>query len=343
LPTVATIPVLHTNHGKTSIPESHPLSAGGVGVNRTPASQTILDASDCWLWIGSQIEEFAVGHWAPMPPERRFIHADADSGNFAKNWNPDVALLGDAQLVLRQLIAAARDRLGSDAGGLQPDAPIIQEIAKLKAQYAERVQAQIAASEGPVHPAQLLAEVQRQKDDDAIIVLGEGANRAWTATQLRIDAPGHWVSASDFGCMGYAVPAAIGAKLAKPECQVIALTGDGSFQMQMHELPVAAQHNAPVTWIIMNNNCLGWIKWGQKVRYDERYYAVDFDPNWRHDMVAEAAGCHGERVESPEQLEPAISAAVRANAEGQPAVVEVLTPQTEQTDGFVEHHGVASE
>lgn len=337
------IPVLHTNHGKSAISESHPLSAGGVGVNRTLVSSTILHSSDCWFWLGSQIEEFAVGHWAPMPPERRFIHADADSGNFAKNWNPDVALLGDAQLVLRQLIAATKDRLSDRPRGMHTDDPIVQEIERLKAQYAERVQAQIAASEGPVHPAQLLAEVQRQKDQDAIIVLGEGAGRVWTATELKIDTPGHWVSASDFGCMGYAVPAAIGAKLAKPECQVIAITGDASFQMQMQELPVAAQHNAPVTWIVMNNNCLGWIKWGQKVRYDERYYAVDFDPNWRHDLAAEAAGCHGGRVESPEQLEGAIAAALRANAEGQPAVVEVLTPQTEQTDGFVQHHGVASE
>jgi acetolactate synthase-1/2/3 large subunit len=338
-----TIPVLHTNHGKSAIPESHPLSAGGVGVNRTLVSSAILERSDCWFWIGSQIEEFAVGRWEPLPPERRFIHADADSGNFAKNWNPDVALLGDAQLVLRQLIAPVRDRIHGKQTGMQPDAPIVQEIAQLRARYAERVQAQIDASEGPVHPAQLLAEVQRQKDDDAIIVLGEGASRVWTATELKIDAPGHWVSASDFGCMGYAVPAAIGAKLAKPECQVISITGDGSFQMQMQELPVAAQHSAPVTWIVMNNNCLGWIKWGQKVRYDERYYAVDFAPNWRHDLAAEAAGCHGERVESPEQLEAAISAALRANAEGQSAVVEVLTPQTEQTDGFVQHHGVASE
>jgi len=329
------LPVLTTNSGKTAIPENHPLYAGGVGCNETLVSEAFMSTTDCMFWIGSQIEEFAARNWPPLRPEQRFIHADADPGQFGRNWVPDVALLGDAKLVLRQLIQAARD---SAPRGSFRESAAAEEIAHLWHKYAQACAALPDMLEGAVHHIRVVEEVQRQMANNAVIVLGEGANRCWTASHLRIPAAGRWVSASDYGCMGFAVPAAIGAKLARPEARVIALTGDGSFQMQMQELPVAIQHRAPVTWIVMNNNCLGWIKWGQERYWSERFYATDFQPNWRFDKVAEACGCFGARAETPEELASALSSALQANEEGTPAVIDVRVPQLAQTPGFVVHH-----
>lgn len=334
------MPVLTTNGGMTSITESHPLYGGGVGCNRTCGSQPLLDEADCWLWVGSQIEEFAVGKdWPDLPAGHTLINLNVDAQQFGRNWMPDVCLLGDAALTLQQLIAECegpagdRDYRNSEAAG---------RVASGKAAHVACVDRIIAKTKGPVHHAQFIRELNRLMPRDAVGVIGEGANRVWTATELQLDMPGSWVSASDFGCMGYAVAAAIGASLAAPGRNVIALTGDGSFQMQMQEIVVAAQYKLPITYVVFNNNCLGWIKWGQKVGRDERYYCVDYDVNWQHAEAAKAAGLAGFLVDKPEQSEAAIKDALAANADGQPALIEVMVPWDEPTPGFCEHHGVCS-
>jgi acetolactate synthase I/II/III large subunit len=332
------IPVLHTNHGKTSLPDNHPLSGGGTGANRTCGSQALLERSDCWLWIGSQIEEFAVGKsWPELPKGRTFINLNVDAQQFGRNWVPDICLLGDAALTLRQLLDACREDAGERDFATSEAA---QTVAAGKAAHKASVDRIIAGSKGPVHHAQFLRELNRLMPQDTVAVIGEGANRVWTATELQVNTPGHWVSASDFGCMGYAVAAAIGASFGKPGCNVVALTGDGSFQMQMQEIVVAAQYELPITYVVFNNNCLGWIKWGQKVGRDERFYCVDYDVNWKHAEAAKCAGLAGFFVDEPGQCAPAIQGALAANAQGQPALIEVMVPWDEPTPGFLEQHGV---
>jgi acetolactate synthase-1/2/3 large subunit len=334
------MPVLTTNHGKTSLPESHPLAGGGVGCNRTCGSQRLLEEADCWLWVGSQIEEFAVGKdWPDQTGCRKVINLNVDAGQFGRNYYPDACLLGDAALTLTQLAEVCADRAGARDYATSEAA---QRVAAGHAAHRRWVDQIIARTKGPVHHAQFLRELGRQLPGDAVGVIGEGANRVWTATELHLDTPGHWVSASDFGCMGYAVAAAIGASLGKPGHQVVALTGDGSFQMQMQEIVVAAQYKLPITYVVFNNNCLGWIKWGQKVGRDERFYCVDYDVNWKHADAARAAGLQASLVESPEQSAPAIEAALKANAEGQPALIEVMVPWDEPSPGFCEHHDICS-
>lgn len=334
------MPVLTTNSGKTAIAENHPLYGGGVGCNRTCGSQQLLEEADCWLWIGSQIEEFAVGKgWPELPPERTFINLNVDAGQFARNWTPDICLLGDAALTLQQLIeicqelAGERDYQNSEA---------VTRVAEGRKAHAALVDQLIAKSKGPVHQAQFLRVLNQLMPREAVVVLGEGANRVWTAVELQLSTPGSWISASDFGCMGFAVGAAIGAALGAPGRNVFVLTGDGSFQMQMQEIVVAAQYKLPITYIVFNNNCLGWIKWGQKVGREGRYYCVDFEVNWRHAEAAQAAGLAGFYVDAPEKAAPAIQEAIAANADGVPALIEVIIPWDEPTPGFWEHHDVCS-
>ncbi len=330
------MPVLYTNHGKTSIPENHPLAGGGVGCNRTCVSEALLDEADCWFWVGSQIEEFAVGKgWPQLPPERTFINLNIDPTQFGRNWMPDICLLGDAKLTLTQLIEACAE----DAGERDfASSEAANKIAQLKKQWRGQVDALVANSKGPVHFSQFLTELNRLMPDDAVVVVGEGANRVWTATELQLTTPGTWVSASDFGCMGYAVGASIGAAVARPGKNIFCITGDGSFQMQMQEIVVARQYELPITYVVFNNNALGWIKWSQKLGRDERYYCTEFTANWNHAEAAQAAGLAGLYVDSAEKCASAIESALQANADGRPALIEVLVPWDEQTPGFHAHH-----
>ncbi|NLJ34891.1 MAG: hypothetical protein GX358_01445, partial [candidate division WS1 bacterium] len=111
-----------------------------------------------------------------------------------------------------------------------------------------------------------------------------------------------------------------------------------SFQMQMQEIVVAAQYRLPITYVVLNNNALGWIKWTQQQSRDERYYCTDFSANWNHVEAARAAGLVGLYVDSPDQCATAIESALQANADGQPALIEVAVPWDEQTPGFIAHH-----
>ena len=333
------LPVMVTNHGKSSLPDSHPLCVGGTGCNLTVVGAPFVREADCELWVGSQIEEFAVGRGWDVFAGKRLINLNADAAQFGRNVVPAVSLLGDAKLTLRQLIEAARDRAPQWGFG---QSLTVSRIAELRREYAAHLAGVQQASKGPVHPTTFLDALQQVMPRETIVVLGEGANRLWTASHLRVETPGHWVSASDFGCMGYAVAAAIGAALARPGTPVVCLTGDGSFQMQMQEIVVAAQYRLPITYVVFNNNCLGWVKWGQQQRWQERYCAVDYEVNWRHAEAARAAGCAGFLVDHPDGCRKAIEQAFAANAAGQPAVVEVLTPWEEVPVGLAWYRGSES-
>ena len=133
--------------------------------------------------------------------------------------------------------------------------------------------------------------------------------------------------------MGMGVAGAIGAKLALPDKKVVCVTGDGAFQMQYQELPTAVQHGAPVTWVVLDNSSLGWIKFGQK-RLGERYISVDYAVQPDFAQLARACGCHGERVEAPEEVRDALARALRANEDGVPAVVAFSVDGWEFSEGF---------
>jgi len=311
------VPVLTTNSGKGAIVDNHPLAMGGVGINRTRLSEKVYTEADWMLWVGSQLEEWATGNLLERP-RATFIYVDADPRQMSRNWVPDVGIVGDARLVLQQLVDYCR--LKVQRGALE-DYPRVKDLTRLKREYFAGIQ---LVDSTPMHPGRLALAVSKHMPEDAVAVLGEGVNRVWTAVLLQVRTQGHWVSASDYGCMGFSVAASIGVKLGKPRNPVFCITGDGSFQMQMHELPVAVQYNAPVTWFIADDHCLGWIKWHQKV-HGERYIAVDFNPAWRFDKVAEACGVEGILVERLGELDEAVTRAFRLNREGVAAVVDVLT------------------
>jgi len=316
------MPVCHTNHGKTSIREDHPLAAGGVGCNRTVISDTLLAEADCCFWVGSQIEEFAAGKgWPTLPEGCTLINLNIDPTQFGRNWTPEICLLGDARLTLARLIEACLREGFCQQRNSRPCRRPAHAVARAGRQAGR-------TDEGTRPPGTVHHRPQPP----------HAARRGDSARGGRQSVPGNWVSASDFGCMGFAVGAAIGAAVARPDTTIICLTGDGSFQMQMQEIVVAAQYSLPITYVVLNNNALGWIKWGQKTQREGRFYCTDYSKNWDHVAAAEAAGLEGFRVDNPAQSGPAILGALRANKESRPALIEVAVPWDEQTPGFHAHH-----
>ncbi|MEM2901729.1 MAG: thiamine pyrophosphate-binding protein [Candidatus Bathyarchaeia archaeon] len=331
-----TIPVLTTNSGKASIPETHPLYAGGVGLNKTRASERVYEESDCALWIGSQLEEWATGQWAWRPEKAKLLYLDADPEQMSRNWIPDVALVGDAKLTLERLVEYCRSKLGKAVKSSER----LRRLSRFKAMYMQEVEELRKTESKPIHPGRLAVSVSDAMPEDSIAVLGEGANRIWTATYLQVRRAGHWISSSDYGCMGFSVPASLGVKLGRPNHVVFAITGDGSFQMQMHELPVAVQYNLPVAWFVANDGALGWIKWYQREFKDGRIISVDFNPQWDFVKVAEAAKCAGMRVENPSELDDVVKEAFKVVKSGTPVVVDVLTETFQHTYGSNRYHRI---
>ena len=251
------IPITTTNSGKSAISEDHPLYTGGIGINMTKVSEKIYNEADVVFFIGTQLEEWATGLWHWFPSGAKIVYSDADPTQMSRNWVPDVAIVGDAKLVLQQIINYCSKKVQKRS---LEQYPRVKSLIKLKEEYRKEIEDLSKIDSIPIHPVRLVLTLNKLMDKDAIAILGEGQNRVWTATYLQIKRAGHWISASDYGCMGLSVPAAIGVKLGKPNNQVFCVTGDGSFQMQMHELPVAQQYNAPVVWFVADDGALGWIK-----------------------------------------------------------------------------------
>jgi acetolactate synthase-1/2/3 large subunit len=215
----------------------------------------------------------------------------------------------------------------------------VRDLQESWQRYQRELDAWLVNYDAPVHPLEVIYAIQKTMDTDAIVLAGEGANRIWTTSYLRMPTENSWVISSNFACMGLATAGAFGVKAGCPDRQVICVTGDGAFQMQLQELPVAIQHKLPITWVVLNNNCLGWIKWRQEVVTDSRIIDVDFRPNWDFVKAAEAAGCFGVRVDRKADLQGALQQAFERNRRGQAAVVEVMTLELEMAPGFLAHMG----
>jgi acetolactate synthase-1/2/3 large subunit len=183
---------------------------------------------------------------------------------------------------------------------------------------------------------QIMKEARKAFDKDAILVNENGSLDTWSYSYFPVLAAGMNVMPAGQTCMGFGVAGVIGAKLAMPERQAVCITGDGAFQMMMDNLSVATQYKAAATWIVLNNQCLGWIKWLQHSTRVGRYISVDFEAQPDFAKIAEAHGCYGERIERREDVGRALQNAVKANKENIPAVLDFIVEPFDHYPGFRE-------
>lgn len=312
-------PVLTSLSGRGTFPDDHPLAAGGLGAHRTRLSKRLLEEADVVVGLGTRFEEMET-NWQPgrIPaPGARYVQVDIEPGEIGRSIPAAVGVIGDVRAVLRQAIALVAER------GVTPRAATIaEEVAALDADIAELA----ARPSSPVHPLTVIRAVQDVFPRGSTVGFDVGCLAQQIAGAFpffRVHEPRSLIVPSSFYGMGFVAAALPAARIVRPEHPAVGFVGDGSFQMVMQILPVAVEHALPVTWVVLNDDALGSIRDIQELRFEGRILGTEFAVQPDFAAVAEACGCHGERVESGAQVRGALERALAANDAGRPAVVDV--------------------
>ena len=329
------IPVVTTLMARGAFPDSHPLCLGMPGMHGNYTAVTAMQRSDLLVALGSRFDDRVTGKVATFAPDAKVVHVDIDPAELGKVRTADVAISGDCKVVIEELLAALEALgLGSDgaaapgsAAAGRPDlGPWMGQIR----QWQEQFPLSYRQEEGGALKPQFVVESLRDATpDDTIVVAGVGQHQMWASQYWRFDHPYTWVNSGGAGTMGFAVPAAIGAKVGRPDKVVWAIDGDGCFQMTAQELVTASAERIPVKVAILNNAYLGMVRQWQELFYEERYSEVYLSPDLP-DYVkwAEAMGCVGIRVEAAEEVGPAID---KANSvDDRPVVIDFRTDAFEK-------------
>jgi acetolactate synthase I/II/III large subunit len=320
------IHVVTTLMARGAFPDDHPLCLGMPGMHGNYTAVTSMQQSDLLIALGSRFDDRVTGKVGGFAPDAKVIHVDIDPAELGKVRRPDVPIVGDCRLVIEELVVAVRDLL--ERGVAFPDRSAWkqtlsgwQETYPLTYQQSEPGEA--------LKPQFVLERLRENTPDDTIVASGVGQHQMWTSQYWRFNHPYTWVNSGGLGTMGFSVPAAIGAKVGRPDRMVWAVDGDGCFQMTAQELVTATSERIPVKIAILNNAYLGMVRQWQEMFYDERYSEVYLSPDLPdYKLWAEAMGCVGMRVESPDEVDAAIQ---KANEiDDRPVVIDFRTDSREK-------------
>jgi acetolactate synthase-1/2/3 large subunit len=299
------IHVVTTLMARGCFPDDHPLCLGMPGMHGSYTAVTSMQKADLLVALGSRFDDRVTGKVGAFAPEAKVIHVDIDPAELGKVRRPDVGIAGDCRVVIEALVQAVRAELAETA--LPDRADWVATVAGWQARHPLRYD---QTDDGPLKPQFCIEMLRDNTPDDTIVVAGVGQHQMWSSQYWKFRYPYTWVNSGGLGTMGFAVPAAIGAKVGKPDRMVWAIDGDGCFQMTAQELVTATAERVPIKVAILNNAYLGMVRQWQELFYKERYSEVYLSPDLP-DYVkwAEAMGCVGLRVEHPEEVVPAIDKA----------------------------------
>ncbi|MGQ9571791.1 MAG: thiamine pyrophosphate-binding protein, partial [Dehalococcoidia bacterium] len=320
--------VITTFAGKSCFPEDHPLYGWHAGSKGTTCGNHLARSADVLLAVGCRFADettssFRHGISFAIPPTQ-LVHADIDPGEIGKNYPTTVGLVGDARAVLHQLLEEARARAPKRE---YEGSPYFQDIQRAREDWLRQLSPFRDSERVPVTISRFIRELRAFLERDAIVVTSAGHPQAQVLQEFAFYQPRTNVTSAGFSTMGFTLPAAIGAKLAAPDRQVVGVVGDGDFMMTMQELATAVQYKVPVVIAVLNN--MGW----QSIRDlqiatlgPERVLATEFlregepySPNFAD--IAAAFGCHSERIQAGQEVGPALGRAFRS---GRPSLIEVL-------------------
>lgn len=310
------IPVVTTLMARGAFPDTHPLCLGMPGMHGNYTAVTSMQKSDLLIALGARFDDRVTGKVSAFAPYAKVIHADIDPAEIGKVRKPDVALLGDLSATLRALLSII-DQNYSERFPLEISS-WIEQIKSWQEKYPLNYNRD---AQNVVKPQFVIETLRSLTPEDTIVVAGVGQHQMWTSQFWKFVKPYSWVNSGGLGTMGFAVPAAIGAKVGKPEAMVWAIDGDGCFQMTAQELVTATAERIPIKVAILNNAYLGMVRQWQHMFYEERYSEVYLSPDLP-DYVgwAEAMGCVAFRVESPDDVAPTIEKANDIN--DRPVVID---------------------
>ncbi len=327
LATMLDIHVVTTLMGRGAFPDSHPLCLGMPGMHGNYTAVTSMQHADLLITLGARFDDRVTGKVAAFAPHAQVIHVDIDPAELGKVRKADVPIVGDVRLVIEELVKLIREQ--GDPRDTQPDraawkATLDGWREKHPIHYEQ------GWNEGDSLKPQFCVDMLRQNTpEDTILCAGVGQHQMWSSQIWRFDRPNSWVNSGGLGTMGFAVPAAVGAKVGQPTRTVWAVDGDGCFQMTAQELVTASSERIPIKVAILNNAYLGMVRQWQELFYEERYSEVYLSPDLPdYKMWAEAMGCVGMRVEHPEEVVPAIE---KANSiDDRPVVIDFRVSSEEK-------------
>ncbi|CAB4864720.1 unannotated protein [freshwater metagenome] len=316
------IPVVTTLMARGAFPDSHPQHLGMPGMHGSVAAVASLQKSDLLIALGSRFDDRVTGKINSFAPYAQIIHADVDPAEIGKMRHADVPIVGDAREVIADLVVAvkAEHEAGrhGDVGGWWKQLEEWLETYPLG--YAP-------APEGELSPEFAIERLGVIAGPEAIYAAGVGQHQMWASQFIKYEHPRTWLNSGGAGTMGYAIPAAMGAKVGRPDAAVWAIDGDGCFQMTNQELATCTVNDIPIKVALINNGTLGMVRQWQTLFYNERYSETDLGSKNIPDFMklADAYGCEGIRVTSADQVDAAIEKAMSIN--DQSVVVEFVVHQ----------------
>jgi acetolactate synthase-1/2/3 large subunit len=261
------IPVVTTLMARGAFPDSHPQALGMPGMHGHYTSVTAMQKSDLLINLGARFDDRVTGKISTFAPEAKVIHVDIDPAELGKVRVPDVGIAGDCRLVIEELLLAMDAREAADR-------PVVGDLSAWWGQireWQERFPLHYADADGrAIKPQNVIEQLRDAAPEDTIVVAGVGQHQMWASQYWNFDHPYTWVNSGGAGTMGFAVPAAIGAKVGRPDRTVWAIDGDGCFQMTAQELVTASSEQIPVKVAILNNAYLGMVRQWQEMFYEER-------------------------------------------------------------------------
>ena len=321
------IPLVTTLMARGAFPDSHPLHYGMPGMHGTVAAVAALQRSDLLITLGARFDDRVTGQLDTFAPGAKVIHADIDPAEIGKNRAVDVPIVGDIKEVLVELVEALRAE--RENGAQSAPAAWVGQLDEIRAEYPLGYAPQ---SDGSLSPEYVIERLSAAAGPDAIYCAGVGQHQMWAAQFVDYEKPRTWLNSGGLGTMGYAVPAAMGAKFGRPEAEVWSIDGDGCFQMTNQELATCAIEGAPIKVAVINNGNLGMVRQWQTLFYEERYSQTDLSTHSRHipDFVklAEAMGCVAFRCEREEEVDEVIAKAREIN--DRPVLIDFIVGQDAQ-------------
>src|SRR5258707_560335 len=317
------LPVTPTLMGLGGFPSSHSLSLGMLGMHGTFAANMAVAESDLLIAVGVRFDDRVTGKLATFAPHAKVIHVDIDPANVGKNRAPDLSLIADAREALAALYTEVESR-----GSAEIDQSTGQRArwwGQLRSWQREQPM-HFPEAGSHIKPQHVISELHRLTNGEAIIATDVGQHQMWTAQFYPFSRARQWITSGGLGAMGFGVPAAIGAQLAFRDQLVVAVVGDGGFQMTNQELATAMQYDLPVKIVIMNNGYLGMVRQWQEMFYDRAYSEADLSVAPDFVKLAEAYGALGVRATSPDELSGVLEAGL---AHKGVAVIEVVVSKEE--------------
>ena len=304
------LPVVTTLMARGAFPDSHPLHMGMPGMHGSVGAVGALQKSDLLVTLGARFDDRVTGKLSTFAPGATVIHADIDPAEIGKNRHADVPIVGDVGEVMTELIAALREEMAAGRQG-EYEAWWAQ-LNRWRDTYPVGYD---LPDDGSLSPQYVIERLGALSGPDAIMAAGVGQHQMWGAQFVNYEKPRTWLNSGGLGTMGYAVPAAMGAKVGMPGSVVWAIDGDGCFQMTNQELATCAINDIPIKVALINNSSLGMVRQWQTLFYNERYSETDLHSHRIPDFVklADAYGCHGLRCETPEEVDSVIEKALSMN------------------------------